>query len=321
MTMKKIISIDLGNSMLKAVTITGKGELKKAKLKNLYATDRRMHTTKDRMIEKDGKVVVLGVGKPNNNVLKHTRKYLEQQALTMINELYENDYEVKCELRIGIPANHFLNGAYVDELKNTFVTNQWIEFYMGQDRIKKRVYIEEVKVYAEGYSAFFAIEHILNEMENKPQNVLCCDVGGGTTDLAWFEYNYDDEEYDYVDIHTLEKGVIDLTKLIATEINNDLGSNVKDTRIDALLRQNVDYYEFEGNPHKIDKYMFAIEETVDNMINEITDRFDVLGNYYVVGVGGGYPTFSVIAKNHIKADIEIDKELAFYANAVGYLKQ
>lgn len=315
--MIKSTSLDLGSSMLKGVVVRENGDLVKAKLPNFIATDvdNTLITDKCRVIELEDRKVILGVGDPNNNVLKHHRKNLMEQALVMIAELYPHDYEIKTELKIGIPATHYYNDSYVEDLKSKFKTKEWIEYRVGQT--KKRVYITDVKVCIEGYSAFFGIRHLLNNQ----QNVLMIDVGGGTTDIVHFEYNYDTEDYDFVAMHTIETGVIDLTEMIANNINKQLGSNLKASRLDSLLRNNVKFYEFNGENHEIEEYMGTIEQTVERMLTEIKNKFDVLGNFTVVGVGGGYQTFNVIANKDIKADIEIDKELSFYANVIGFAMQ
>ena len=58
---------------------------------------------------------------------------------------------------------------------------------------------------------------------------------------------------------------------------------------------------------------------IDDMINDITNKFGKLDRYLVVGIGGGYKTFNRMINSQIKK--EIDREKQFYANALGYLEQ
>ena len=60
---------------------------------------------------------------------------------------------------------------------------------------------------------------------------------------------------------------------------------------------------------------------IDDMMNDITNKFGKLDRYIVVGIGGGYKTFNRMMNNQIKKEIKIDSEMQFYANALGYLEQ
>ncbi|MGL5328294.1 MAG: hypothetical protein ACRDD7_03425 [Peptostreptococcaceae bacterium] len=312
--MKRVkVSIDLGNSMLKAVTYVN-GKAVKAKLPNRTQVSKTI-SPKARKMDIDGKVLYLGVGDLNNNILKHTRHNLLDQVLVMVHELYPNESKLGVELSTGLPPAQLFNDKYLEEFQNLFTEKGTIKFSVnGMD---KEVEITSVEVYAEGYSGFVSI---VEDLKTK-QDILSIDVGGGTTDTCNYQYDYEDEMY-YPDVtETIETGVIDFAEEIASKFNNTHGADIKAIQIDHILKNDLDIIEYEGKEYKLEEYVDAIESTVNTMINKITNKYGTLSKYAVVGIGGGYKTFERIAKEQISKSIELDAETQFYANALGYLEQ
>lgn len=312
--MKRVkISVDLGNSMLKAATYIN-GKLVKAKLPNRFQSNKTI-SPKARKMEMNGKVLYLGVGDLNNNILKHTRQNLLEQVLVMVNELYPNDDKLGVELATGLPPVQLFNDKYLKEFENLFSNKGNIKFNING--VSKEVEITSVDVYAEGYSGFVSV---VEELKTK-QDILSVDVGGGTTDLCNYQYDYEDEMY-YPDVtDTIETGVIDFAKEIADKFNNDHGADIKSVQIDHILKNDLDVIEYEGKEYDLESYIPAIKDSVNSMINKITNKYGTLSKYAVVGIGGGYKTFNRIAKEQISKSIDIDNEQQFYANAIGYLEQ
>lgn len=312
-TNTNIVALDLGNSMMKGARYLSNGEIFKVALANKIELEDNHNTEDCRCIEYNGRKMYIGVGKLNNNTLKHTRKNLLEQALVMICELYPNQYEIRVEqLRLGLPAEHTLNKLYVESLKEKFITNKWLEFTIGG--VKKRVFIEKVGVCVEGYSAYINIKEKIDVEED----ILIVDVGGGTTDLCAFHYK--NQKYIVGKVHTIDTGVIALTEKIADSMNKAIGSDFTSDKIDDRLKENRDTILYKTQ-HKISDYIETIETTIEAMIDSMTNRYGELHKYFIVGIGGGYATFDKLANKHISASVQLDNETRFYANVEGFLKQ
>lgn len=306
-------SLDLGNSMLKGATyIDGKAIV--CKLPNKIQFNKTVNP-KARVFEIDGNIMYVGVGKLNNNVLKHTRKYLLEQALVMIHELYPNDSELKVDLKLGLPPEQLFNDSYLKEYENLFPTSKVFNYSVGG--ISKKVTINSVEVFAEGYSAFV---NLVDEITSK-QDIISIDVGGGTTDLCNYSWDYEDEMYYPDETYTIKKGIINFSEEIAKYFNNKESADIQKEFIDNLLKNDIEVIEYEGKEFKLSDYLVSLSPMIDDMMNDITNKFGKLDRYIVVGIGGGYKTFNRMMNNQIKKEIKIDSEKQFYANALGYLEQ
>lgn len=306
-------SLDLGNSVLKGATcIDGKSIV--CKLPNKIQFNKTFNP-KARVFEMDGKKMYVGVGKLNNNVLKHTRKYLLEQTLVMIHELYPNDSELKVDLKLGLPPKQLFNDRYLQEFENLFPTSKVFNYSVGGT--SKKVTLNSIEVFAEGYSAFV---NLVDEITSK-QDILSIDVGGGTTDLCNYTWDYEDEMYYPDEVDTIPKGIIDFSEEIAKYFNNKENADIQKEFIDNLLKNDIEVIEYEGKEFKLSDYLVALNPMMDDMINDITNKFGKLDRYLVVGIGGGYKTFNRMINSQIKKEIEIDREKQFYANALGYLEQ
>lgn len=307
------VSLDLGNSMLKGATyIDGKAVV--CKLPNKIQFNKTVNP-KARVFEMNGNTMYVGVGKLNNNVLKHTRKHLLEQSLVMINELYPNDSELKVDLKLGLPPEQLFNDSYLQEYENLFPTSKVFNYSIGG--ISKKVTINSVEVFAEGYSAFV---NLVNEITSK-QDIISIDVGGGTTDLCNYSWDYEDEMYYPDETDTIKKGIIDFSEEIAKYFNNKESADIQKEFIDNLLKNDIEVIEYEGKEFKLSEYLVALNPIIDDIMNDITNKFGKLDRYIVVGIGGGYKTFNRMINDKIKKEIEIDSEKQFYANALGYLEQ
>lgn len=312
--MKRVkISVDLGNSMIKAATYIN-SELITSKLANRVQHNKTISPKAKKIIIND-RELYLGVGELNNNVLKHTRQNLLEQVLVMIHEQYPSENDLGVELVTGLPPSQLFNETYLKEFQEIFSNKGTINFVING--VKKKVEITSVEVFAEGYSGFISV---VDDITTK-QDILSIDVGGSTTDLCNYVFDYDDDMY-YPDVtDTIETGVIDFTETIADNFNNKHGADIKSLQIDHILKNDLGVIEYEGSEYDLDNYINSIEPLVNNMINKITNKFGKLDRYAVVGIGGGYKTFEKIAKKHISKKIDIDAEKQFYANAIGYLEQ
>lgn len=306
-------SVDLGNSMLKGATfVDGKLVLKKLPNKLQY---NKTINPKARVIVRNNQTIYLGVGDLNNNILKHTRKNLLDQVLVMINELYPNDIELSVDLRLGLPPKQYFNDAYLNEFKNLFPVNERFEFSING--VSKKVDFNSVEVFVEGYSGFVSV---VDDIDTK-QDLLSIDVGGGTTDLCSYKYDYEDRMYYPDEVDTIPTGVINFCEEIAAYFNEKNGADVTKDNIDQVLKNNLDHIEYKDTEYRLADYLQTIVPTTNSMLNKITNKFGQLDRYVVIGVGGGYKTFNRMIKNEISNEIKIKDDKQFYANAIGYLAQ
>ncbi|WP_343349202.1 ParM/StbA family protein [Terrisporobacter petrolearius] len=311
----KIVSIglDLGNSMLKA-TKYDKSEKIRVKVPNRIQYSKTLNP-KAKKIEFDGNTLYVGVGELNNNVIKHNRKHLLEQTLVMINELYPTEKELKVDLNLGLPPAQYFNESYLSEFIDLFTIGK--EFCYSVNGENKKVTFNSVDVKVEGYSAFVSN---VDSIGDTKQDILSIDVGGGTTDLCNYIYDYEDEMY-YPDMTlTVTKGVIDFGEEIAIYFNEKENADIKKDLIDTYLKNNKTEIEYKDKKYKLDDYINAIKPTTDDILNKITNKFGSLDRYVVIGTGGGYKTFNKMIKDEIANEIKLDEDNQFYGNADGYLE-
>lgn len=307
------VGIDLGNSMLKGVTYIN-GEVIKAKLPNRVRFDKNVNP-KAKILEMNGELIYLGIGELNNNVLKHTRNHLLEQVLVMINELYPKETELKVDLKLGLPPEQLFNETYLKLYQDKFQTGK--DFNFSINGSQKKVIFNSINVFAEGYSGFV---HLVDNI-NEKQDILSIDVGGGTMDLCNYIYDYEDEMY-YPDMTlTIEQGVINFGEEIAKLFNNKHGSDIDQRYIDSILKNNLGKIEYQGKNYNIEEYFKALNPSIKDAMNKITNKYGTLDKYIVVGMGGGYKTFHKMINDKINKEVEIDEDDQFYANALGYLEQ
>lgn len=307
------VGIDLGNSMLKGATYK-KGEAVKVKLPNRIRFDKNVNP-KAKVLVMNDITTYVGIGKLNNNVLKHTRTNLLEQVLVMISELYPEENELKVDLKLGLPPEQLFNDVFLKEYQDKFPIGKEILFTV--DKLSKKVTINSVEVLAEGYSGFV---HVSEDLDEK-QDILSIDVGGGTIDLCNYIYDYEDDMY-YPDVtYTVEKGIINFGEEIAKLFNNTHGADIDQRQIDNILKNKLDSIDYKGTQYPLESYLKALNPLVKDIINDITNKYGTLDKYIVVGLGGGYKTFNRMIENYISKEIKLDEETQFYANALGYLEQ
>lgn len=305
--------IDLGNSMLKGATfIDGKLTLKK--LPNKIQSNKTINP-KARKIILDNRTLYVGVGELNNNVLKHTRNNLLEQVLVMIHELYPEDHELNVDLRLGLPPKQYFNDSYKKEFERLFQTNRLFEFNING--INKKVTFNSLETKVEGYSGVVAI---IDEIETK-QDLLSIDVGGGTTDLCSYKFDYEDNAYFPDEVDTIPVGVIDFSNEVCEYFNTINNGDITNNNIDEVFKNDLEIIEYKDEEYRLSDYINVLDSTCNDIVNKITNKFGQLDRYVIVGIGGGYKVFNKIIKDKISNEIKIKKDKQFYANAIGYLAQ
>ncbi len=311
---RRKIGIDLGNLYLKGVIRDLQtGEIIKKKIANKITTEVDINT-KSRKLQRDGNVIYIGSGSLNNNILKHTRNHILDQILVMTSELTTEEC-VRISLALGLPATQLNNESYKANFLDQIILDKEIEFRVNDSY--KKVIIENVEVYYEGYSAFYKL---INEGEFD-DNLLVIDAGGGTIDCCSYKYDIDDETHNPVKTHTVEKGAINLIEELRQYINKEIEGNIPFEVIDDCIRSDKGTFKYKNNEYKLDDYIHSIETTVDNIMNNIDNKYEGLDNYQIVFVGGAAKLLKIHASKKVANEFKIDADQAFYANAEGYLEQ
>lgn len=318
MSARKIyeVAIDLGNIEVKGAIMTDNEEIILKRFAN-KVTSRKTANPRAIKLEKNGEVLFFGVGDLNNKSKKYDRAYLEEQVLVMINELLPNEEYVVIDLKLGLPPQQYFSDVALDKFKSKFTLDKDIEFRVNSEY--KKVKINSIKVYMEGYSAFKAIE-TQGLLGKSKKRILGIDLGGGTLDVCDYEFDYEDNCFYPNEPMTIENGIVDMTKAIATAINDKNTDTVTAEQVEYAIRNNLDLIE---DTYKLDDYKKAINHITNDIITKIQDFYGIqsFDLVQVLGLGGGFNNFNKLTDNAIENDIVVSDELKKYGNAIGFLCQ
>lgn len=309
------LGMDLGNMWLKAVIEEiATGKITKCKIENRISTTPDIDTNA-RKLQRDGKTLFVGGGELQNNVLKHERNHIMDQILVMAHELTKDKDYISIELAVGLPPKQYNNAEFRKTFLSKIEVNTPIE-YRVNDKFKK-IIIEKVSVYYEGYSAFYNII----DSEGIQDNVLVLDCGGGTIDACSYRKNIDTDVHDAIRTHTIETGSINILEELRQHINEKLKGNIALQTIDNTIRANKETFRHAGKDHNINDYLPVIENSIDSVMNNLSNEYKGLDQFQIALVGGGAKLLNKYAHKHISDNFELDDEKRFYANAEGYLEQ
>ena len=318
------VSIDLGNIALKGAMIKDDGNVVLKTIPNKISTDKRMMNFDAVKLEVNGKLLFVGAGRLNNNSKKYDRDYLHEQALVMISELLDeaktNDEEIDyivVDLKLGLPPKQYFSDAALKAFKEKFTVGESIECRI-RDKYKK-IKINSLKVFMEGYSAFKAIE-AQGYLNGSTRRLISLDIGGDTTDTCDYEFSTQRARYNPNLPDTIEIGIVTLSQLIANEINDRNEDEITADQVEYAIRN--DFKLIEGI-YNIDDYMKKADDLKKDLIKQIKDKYNLVNfkSVAILGTGGGFNTFYKLIKEDIVNVIEVPEELKVYGNAIGYLCQ
>lgn len=313
------LSIDLGNIDNKGVFVDPQGELILESFPN-KVTSKKSLNPKAIKLNKDGETLYFGVGDSNDNSKKFERKYLEEQALVMIDKLLpvgEYDDYVVVDLRLGLPPEQYQSDMALENFKSKFTVGKEIE-YRIDDKYRK-VKINSLKVYMECHSAFKAVE-AQGLIGTSTKKILVMDIGGGTMDII--DYTFDPEDncfYPNTPL-TIEKGILDMTKSIAEAINNNNINTVTPESVEYSIRNG---FELVDETYRISDYEYAISHIKNDIITKINNEFGIQSFelVQVMGLGAGFDNFNKLTNNSIDNHIKLPSQLKRFGNAIGFLCQ
>ncbi len=315
------LAIDLGNIAIKAAMIGDRGELVLKKIPNKVSTDKRMMSSDAVRLEKDGQLLFVGAGKLNNSSKKYDREYLEQQVLVAISEIYDEagideDY-INIDLKLGLPPEQYFSKSALDSFKNKFTIGESIECRI-RDKYKK-IKINSIGVYMEGYSAYKAVEN-QGLLGDSTRRIISLDVGGDTSDVCDYVFNMDKNKFDPQLPGTIEAGIVTLSKTIASDINDKNEDEITADQVEYAIRNNLDLVE---STYKIDDYMKNADSLKKDLIKQIKETYKLVNfkSVAILGLGGGFDTFHKLIQDEFVHVIDVPEQLKIYGNAIGYLCQ
>lgn len=307
----KNLAIDLGASSIKMAGIIG-DDIKVDKIKSLatnYGKD-----NKNTVILENSKYH-FGVGEPLIVRDKTQRRLLPESILLAYYKIYGKTLKPQLiNLAIGVPINIYLADSKlkafeksINELKNLIIDGK-----VNSETVTLK--INEIKVCAEGYSAFGAIAEDIDENNN---NVIV-DIGYKTSDVIALEKV--NEEWNITANFTIAKGMWDIFVEIEKALF-DLGIELSPEQIEQRLL-NAPVFSIGNKPIDLKKLLVKGESVANYIYNQLDLQISGLNTSSIYLIGGGSIFFNIILNDRYPNIVLIDdiKKLV-YANVIGYLQQ
>lgn len=286
-----IIGLDLGNITTAVVTSKG-SEVYESRLMKSTDIQELGDTT---VLETEGDRFAIGKGEFENNLFKYDKENFIQ---LLHYGVANNTTSGNIKLLTGIPASQYNN--FKDELKNKIMANNKIDVKINGEQ--KRITIEEVAVLPEGYGVFKATDPNLLVQGAR---TIVIDVGGGSTDLAFF-----DEHGRFIDGDSIDLGLLDLYKAVQSEVHNLYKTYKSIEDIKEYYRGNTVFIGV-GNDARI----APTKDIFKSLFNKVVGKCKDIKQYNVIVCGGGAEVFGQAFK-HILPQTIINTDIS--ANAKAY---
>ncbi|WP_455541863.1 ParM/StbA family protein [Intestinibacter sp.] len=289
-----IVGLDFGNITTIAIS---KDKEMIVESRILEATDINKLGKED-IFKFEGVEYVVNAGHFENNSLKYKKDNFLSLLYYSIAKVTNSN---SIDLVTGIPAGQYdLNRKEMTELIKTNNTKT-----ITIDNLERNITINNILVVPEGYS-LKTFNEIMQKCERGLKTIVV-DLGGGTTDIAQFN-----EEFNFTGGDSIKYGLLDLYRQARKVINNTYQLNV-------TLEEAKKYFDGELNLINKDKdYKIEImRNCIRTIVNELRGLYPNLSNLNIILAGGGaskiYPTFEKLYPQAILVD-------DIKANAIGYYK-
>lgn len=315
------LAIDFGNSFINVVAESLTGVVKKSCIRSTYKELKSNKIATKNVIECGGKIVQLGVtgadSKEFTNVKKVKREHLEHQILwAAYATLGSGEHFIK--LATGLPLTDYLsNAGEAEEFKERLEKNRLLEGKINGEEITLHI-IDDVEVNAEGYSATTYLTSVLPHTKK----TLLADVGLKTIDFALVEYNPDTNEFEPVSYDTIPQG---LDKIYAPAIAElaDKGVSITTSDFDnSYSRKETITVSKAEEFNPVSKVKELSSDACQEVLKLIENKIGDTSGYYKLFVGGGSKVITdVINLDELYTNVlEVEDELKYYANVLGYLQ-
>ena len=295
----------MGNSTICVAGIDEKGKIVKAYTNSIYSLDTALMSGD--IIECKGTKMALGVGQTTlSNVDKTNREYIEHQILWAVKQLYGSGTHY-INLGVGLPISIYK--AKKEQFTQSLKALGTIEGVVNGKEIS--VNLVDVKVQAEGYAAL----RILTNYIDKDNTTLIIDIGMKTTDVILVEW---DGKFRISNYGTTNIALYDIYKVLQDKIASE-GVEVTIEQIDKKFQSNKPVIRTEQGDFNLVEHLPEVLPVCRDIMKDIENKFGKTILHDKVFVGGGSEKFLETVGGKVRNNIEVDSELRWYSNAVGYL--
>lgn len=297
-TNENICGVDIGNITTEVTT---------AKTVNIFesrlakATDlKKIAGAASFEVLTTGESFLVNQGEFENNSFKYDKENFIQLVHYAIAQSMSSG---NIKLVTGIPAHQY--NSFKDEMKNKIMMNNKISVKINEET--KNILIEECVVMPESYGIFKMVDKSL--LVDGARSVVI-DIGGGSTDLSFF-----DEFGQFVDGDSVDLGLLDLYRDVQIEVQNRFKLNMS---IEDIKK----YYDGEFCPIGLTDEAKGTA-TINNfklLINRISGKCKGLKQCNIIVAGGGARVYGQFFKKLlpqciINTDIAANSK-AYYAVGV-----
>lgn len=309
------VGLDFGNNTICAVS-----KLEKQLIyKYISSTFTRVTTfTDDNIITTDGMTIQLGVrnGSELTSIDKTDRLFLKHQILWAVNAIFgttSNDNIYELDLAVGLPVGDFSDlekrANYIEKLNSLGTISGVV------DGNEFTVIVNKVMVLSEGHGS---IKALLDKIPNNGYPTVIHDIGFLTTDVVVLEY--EKEKLKIRKPITINKGVSYIYDSIFEEMS-ELECIESKSELDYYVRNKYDTIRTKHNKdYMLTEQILNKSLECKTIMNDISNKLGfktTTCNKIFIG-GGSVLLFKIVGSDWIKNHVEIDNNLRYCANALGY---
>ncbi|WP_410497009.1 ParM/StbA family protein [Cellulosilyticum sp. ST5] len=301
----KNIGIDLGNSTICVAGMGADGNIINAYTYSVYSTDTALMSGD--IIECRGTRLALGVGQITlTNVDKTNREYIEHQILWSANAVYGSGNHY-INLGVGLPISIYK--AKKEEFAQKLRGLGTIEGVVNGKEVS--VNIVDVKVMAEGYASI----RPLSQYIDKDNTTLIIDIGMKTTDVILVEW---DGKFRISNYGTTNIALYDIYKVLQEKIAAE-GVEVTIEQIDKRFNSNKPIIRTEKGDFNLEEHLADTIHVCRDIMKDIENKFGKTVLHDKIFVGGGSEKFLKGVGGKVRNNVEVETELRWYSNCMGYL--
>lgn len=297
-TNENICGVDVGN-ITTEVTTSKTVNVFESRLAEATDLKRIAGATSFEMVN-SGESFLVNQGEFENNSFKYEKENFIQ---LLHYSIAANMSSGNIKLVTGIPAHQY--NAFKDEMKNKIMMNNKISVKINEET--KNILIEECVVMPESYGIFKMVD---KNLLIAGARTVVIDIGGGSTDLSYF-----DESGQFIDGDSVDLGLLDLYRDVQVEVQNKFKFNMP---IEDVRR----YFDGEYNPIGVTDEPKG-PATINNfklLINRISGKCKGLKQQNVIIAGGGAKVYGqffkkLLPQSIINTDVSANAK-AYYAVGV-----
>ncbi|MEG2018362.1 MAG: hypothetical protein RR128_07890, partial [Clostridium sp.] len=173
------------------------------------------------------------------------------------------------------------------------------------------VNLVDVKVQAEGYAAL----KVLTQHIDKDNTTLIIDIGMRTTDVLLIEWN---GKFTISNYGTTNIALYDIYKVLQDKIASE-GVEVTIEQIDKKFQSNKPVIRTEKGEFNLTENLGGTVHICRDIMKDIENKFGKTILHDKAFVGGGAEKFLEAVDGKVRNNVEVDRELRWWGNALGYI--